>query len=93
MVTEEMQNNFRKKDCVRKWKKVRETCLIHYKSERSAESPGQGEGGTAWEGPSSAEVGAQLVSMRWGCGVQGQRQVRQGGPVVALAEDLESFPV
>lgn len=42
MVTEEMQNNFRKKDCVRKWKKVRETCLIHYKSERSAESPGQG---------------------------------------------------
>lgn len=49
--------------------------------------------GTAWEGPFSVGVSAKLVGTQWGCRVQGQRQVRQGGPVVALAKDLKSFPL
>lgn len=69
---------------------MREVCLAYYKSWEVQRAQGRVEG-TAWEGPFSAEVSAKLMSMRWGCGLEGQRQVRQGGPVVALAKDPKSF--
>lgn len=48
--------------------------------------------GTVSEG-FCVEVCSKLVSLQWGYGVQGQRWVSQGVPVVALAIDPKSFPV
>lgn len=85
MVTKEMYNNLRKKGCVRKCKKVRGACLIYYKWKRSAESPGQG-GGHCLGG--TLLCTSQCQTGEYAVGLQGtrQRQVRQGGPVVALAK-------
>lgn len=71
---------------------MREVYLIFFLSMSSVEGPGQG-GGHGLHGTfhcrNECQTGEQAVDHN----VQGQRQVRQGALVAALAEDPESFPM